>query len=268
MSCSVSTSAEQRPLADDATTPAIATFATCGFLAVTSAATTYFSASGIHCLMNSALSSFMAIFTASKPALTSNSAKLPAEGAPATQQASASAVRRCSGMKSVFDTTSLMAIRPPGFSTRNISRHTLSFSGERFMTQLLMTASNSPSVAGRCSISPSRYFTLGRCFEFSRAFASISCVMSTPTTAPASPTSCAASMQSTPAPHPRSRTLSSDFNDARRTGVPHPTPRFALATPERERSEAEYPTREGETETQHDPSFEATAEYEEDTCWR
>ena len=39
MSFSVSTSAEQRPLADDATAPAIATFATwtCGFLAVTSA---------------------------------------------------------------------------------------------------------------------------------------------------------------------------------------------------------------------------------------
>ena len=37
MSFSVSMSAEQRPLADDATAPAIATFATCGFLAVTSA---------------------------------------------------------------------------------------------------------------------------------------------------------------------------------------------------------------------------------------
>ena len=44
--------------------------------------------------------------------------------------------------------------RPPGRSTRNDSRNTAGLSGERLMTQLLMTMSTELSSTGMFSISP------------------------------------------------------------------------------------------------------------------
>ena len=57
-------------------------------------------------------------------------------------------------------TTSEIASRPPGFSTRNASRNTCALSGTRLITQLEMMTSPVPSATGRCSSSPSRNSTL------------------------------------------------------------------------------------------------------------
>ena len=103
-------------------------------------------------------------------------------------------------------TTSEIASRPPGFSTRKASRNTCALSGARLTTQLEMMTSAVASAIGRCSISPRRNSTLAAptLAALARALASISCVMSTPITCPAGPTWRAARKQSKPAPLPRS----------------------------------------------------------------
>ena len=69
------------------------------------------------------------------------------------------------------------------------------------MTQLEMMTSTELSATGRCSISPSRNstFSTAAFAAFSRAFSSISGVMSTPMTRPVGPTFLAARKQSMPA---------------------------------------------------------------------
>ena len=57
-------------------------------------------------------------------------------------------------------TTSAMANRPPGFSTRNASRNTCALSGTRLITQFEMITSPVASAIGRCSSSPRRNSTL------------------------------------------------------------------------------------------------------------
>mmetsp|Transcript_46517 Transcript_46517/g.74360 ORF Transcript_46517/g.74360 Transcript_46517/m.74360 type:complete len:256 (+) Transcript_46517:341-1108(+) len=184
-----------------------------GLNAVTFADTTKSSAPlpGIQSFMNSRLSAFSSTRTSWNPAATSMSTRSCVTGAPATQHDNAAAVRRCSGSTAV-DTTSVTASRPPGLSTRSASRRTRGLSGERLMTQFEMTTSIVLSPAGRFSISPRRNSTRGGTRPLSRAFsralASMSGVMSTPTTDPAGPTSSVARRQSIPAPHPKSRTNS------------------------------------------------------------
>src|SRR5512134_90402 len=126
-------------------------------------------------------------------------------------------------------TRSEMMTLPPGLRTRYASAKTLSLAVERLTTQLEMTASTELSPAGRFSISPRRNSTLPKppFRAFSRAFSSISGVMSTPITRPDGPTARAARKQSNPAPDPRSRTVSPSAREARATGLPHPSPRLA-----------------------------------------
>mmetsp|Transcript_15243 Transcript_15243/g.64343 ORF Transcript_15243/g.64343 Transcript_15243/m.64343 type:complete len:214 (+) Transcript_15243:623-1264(+) len=212
--------------------------------------------------MNSRLSFFSTTRTSANPASTSMSTRSCVTGAPATQQLNASFVIKCSG--SVFVcTTSATASLPPGLSTRNASRSTRGLSGDRLMTQLLTTTSIVASPAGRFSISPRRNSRTSeprpRFSAPARALASMSGVMSTPTTKPSRPTSSCARKQSTPAPQPRSSTVSPRFSAARRTGVPHPTPRSA--SPATARSASVYPMAErlGVEETQHPPAWFATS---------
>lgn len=58
------------------------------------------------------------------------------------------------------ETRSLIASRPPGFSTRNASENTVSLSPERLTTQLEMMTSTVSSGRGTFSISPLRNSTL------------------------------------------------------------------------------------------------------------
>ena len=78
------------------------------------------------------------------------------------------------------------SIRPPGLSTRAISRNTFVFSGERLITQFEITQSTELLSTGRSSMRPLRTSTLvslpARMFSF--ALAIISSVMSTPMTRP------------------------------------------------------------------------------------
>ena len=78
-----------------------------------------------------------------------------------------------------------------GRRTRSASRSTRGLSGERLTTQLLTTASQVLSPAGRFSISPRRNSTLAqaspRSLAPSRALESMSGVMSTPMTRPEGP---------------------------------------------------------------------------------
>ena len=92
------------------------------------------------------------------------------------------------------------------------------------MTQLEMTTSKESLGRGMDSISPLTNSTLAtpRAAWFLRASSSISGVMSSPVTRPASPTCCAARKQSMPPPEPRSSTLSPGWSPARAVGLPHP----------------------------------------------
>mmetsp|Transcript_8931 Transcript_8931/g.23139 ORF Transcript_8931/g.23139 Transcript_8931/m.23139 type:complete len:224 (+) Transcript_8931:684-1355(+) len=185
-----------------------------GLRAVTYAETTYFSAPepGIQSLMNSADSVFSSMATSVKPTLRMAAASSSGSGAPATQQARASAVLSASGIGPAprACTMSETAMRPPGRSTRNASAMTCCLSGERLMTQLEITTSTDPSPTGMCSISPSRNVTFCACSlpAFSRARETMSGVMSTPMTAPDGPTARPARSESKPAPEPRSTTTS------------------------------------------------------------
>ena len=177
------------------------------------------------------LSSFNLTFTSTKPASSRYRSRDAVSGAPATQHASASAVRNRSG--TAFDgsrtTTSLTAILPPDLSMRYTSRKTCALSGLKLMTQLLMTQSTVSSAIGRCSISPRRNCTFldRRADAFCLALYNMSGVMSTPITNPSGPTRSDARKQSTPAPHPRSTIVSPSFGQAKDTGLPQPRPRFA-----------------------------------------
>ena len=57
---------------------------------------------------------------------------------------------------SAVEMISDIARRPPGFKTLNASSNTLSFSGDKLITQLEMITSIVASATGRCSISPRR----------------------------------------------------------------------------------------------------------------
>src|SRR5215831_18263322 len=117
------------------------------------------------------------------------------------------------------------ARRPPGFSTRNASRKTLSLSADRLITQFEMMTSTELSGSGMLSISPLRNstFSTPAFFWFSRASASISSVMSSPYAFPVGPTLRADKNTSTPPPEPRSSTVSPGFSLARAVGLPHPS---------------------------------------------
>ena len=90
-------------------------------------------------------------------------------------------LRRVSGI-SPRTTMSEMAMRPPGLRTRKVSPSTLSLSGERLTTQLLIITSTEASGRGTSSISPLRKRALATpAFSWlARATSSISSVMSKP----------------------------------------------------------------------------------------
>ena len=145
------------------------------------------------------------------------------------QPTSASMSLRTDAAGSASHAMSDTASRPPGLSTRWISRNARSLSGTRFSTQLLITTSTESSSTGRASISPLRNSTLPRP-DFSalaRAFSSMASVISTPITRPAGPTLRAARKQSKPAPLPRSSTVSPGCIAATACGLPQDRPRFA-----------------------------------------
>ena len=85
---------------------------------------------------------------------------MPSGGAaPATQpHSSARSAASSAGSGAVF-TTSEIASRPPGFSTRKASRNTCALSGTRFITQFEITSAVLSAI-GRCSSSPRRNSTL------------------------------------------------------------------------------------------------------------
>ena len=90
----------------------------------------------------------------SKPAAESLLRYSSSPSAPATHPTHRSTLWRISGAIVPRVTTSETAKRPPGFSTRNASRNTLSLSAERLITQFEIITSTELSGRGICSISP------------------------------------------------------------------------------------------------------------------
>ena len=131
-----------------------------------------------------------------------------------------------------FSTTSEIQKWPPCFNTRYISLNILSFSGNKFKTQLLTTTSIELSGRGIFSISPSINSTLVylRLVAFFRAFSIICGEKSMPITLPVSPTSALAIKQSLPAPEPKSKMVLPSLIPAYSVGNPQPTPKSASAS--------------------------------------
>ena len=77
--------------------------------------------------------------------------------------------RAASGESRSSATTSLIAIRPPGRSTREVSARTAALSAERLITQFEITTSTESAGSGIASITPLRKWTLAT--PASRAFA-------------------------------------------------------------------------------------------------
>src|SRR5438045_1613673 len=152
--------------------------------------------------------------------------------APAIQPTQRSSDLRTSSGTSPFTTTSETANRPPGLSTRNASRNTLSLSAERLITQLEMITSTDSSGSGMFSISPFRNsaFSTPAFLWFSLARPSMSSVISSPYALPDGPTRWADSSTSIPPPEPRSRTVSPAFNSASAVGLPQPSDAFTAAS--------------------------------------
>src|ERR1700730_15836202 len=184
---------------------------------------------GAQLATSSRLSGFGVTRTSVKPACTSQVSIRSTGAAPAMQPHKRAGSACSSSDSGVVLTTSEIASRPPGFSTRNASRNTCALSGTRLITQWDRMASALLSATGRCSSSPRRNSTLATPIlaAFSRAFFSISWVMSIPITRPLAPTCAAARKQSKPAPLPRSITTSPGFRAAIACGLPQPSPRLA-----------------------------------------
>ena len=138
---------------------------------------------------------------------------------------------------------SLAASRPPGLSTRAISRNAAGLSGTRLSTQLEITQSTEARTAACRSIVAWWNSTLVSAIglpAFLRASSIISGVMSMPMALPVGPTFFAARNTSSPPPRPRSTTVSPGFRLAVAVGFPHETPMFASAGIDTS-SSTEYP---------------------------
>ena len=163
--------------------------------------------------------------TCSKPAAASFARYSFSSRAPAMHPTQSRMLCRMAGAISPRVTTSEMAKRPPGLSTRKASRRTRSLSAERLMTQLEMMTSTELSGSGMFSISPLRNSTLvrpdARLFWLARA--SISSVISRPYALPVGPTRRAESSTSMPPPEPRSSTTSPAWSWASAVGLPQPS---------------------------------------------
>src|ERR1035437_601771 len=161
----------------------------------------------------------------SNPASASSEMNSCSSSAPATQPIQSSTLRRMFSGTAPRTTTSEIANRPPGLSTRNASRITRRLSPERFTTQFEMITSTELSGSGMFSISPFRNSTLVapalRLFSF--ASASISSVISRPYALPVGPTRLAESRTSMPPPEPRSSTTSPSLSAASMVGLPQPS---------------------------------------------
>jgi hypothetical protein len=126
---------------------------------------------------------------------------------------------------------SLTASRPPGLSTRAISRNTAGLSGARLITQLLITTSTEVSDSGSRSMLArwnSAFVTLPLA-AFFRDSSIISGVMSIPMALPVGPTFWAARNTSSPPPLPRSTTTSPGSRFAVAVGLPQERPMLASA---------------------------------------
>jgi hypothetical protein len=72
--------------------------------------------------------------------------------APAMQPTNEPRSARCSAVRESSETMSLTPIRPPGLSTRAISRNTAALSAARLITQLLITTSIDSAGSGIASM--------------------------------------------------------------------------------------------------------------------
>lgn len=109
-----------------------------GFVASMTAEAAKFSAPdpGIHSRMNAALSGLGVIRMFSKPATRINACRVSTDADPDTHPVNAAISCSSFSGNSWSFTTSEIARRPPGLSTRNASRNTLALSGERLITQI------------------------------------------------------------------------------------------------------------------------------------
>src|SRR6266566_4471628 len=152
----------------------------------------------------------MPVSIRSNPCRSRSLAYAASSSAPAIQPVQRSMLRRPSALTGFWIVTSAIWIRPPGVSTRKISAKTASLSGIRSITRFEITTSKLASGNGSCSasLSPNSTFAAPISAAAVRAFVSISGVMSIPVTWPCSPTICAATSESVPAPEPMSSTRS------------------------------------------------------------
>ena len=190
------------------------------------------SAPGMHWAMMAPLSRRGSTLIASNPASASSS-ELVDRGGAGHGPVSAwmlSAIAR--GITCVA-TTSEIAMRPPGLSTRIASRKTAPLSGDRLITQFEMMTSTDASGTGRCSISPNRNSTFVASIRraLSRALVTISGVAFRPSR-PARPRDSPPGL-SNPAPLPRSSTVSPGTHGRDRLWIaPEPEVRAFRADPD------------------------------------
>ena len=146
------------------------------------------------------------------------------------------------GVSASSATMSLIPSRPPGRSTRAISRKTAGLSAARLTTQLLITTSIDSAGSGMASMWPLRNSTLvaPASAAFRCASASISSVMSRPNARPVGPTRFADRRTSMPPPEPRSRTRSPGRRSATAVGLPQPSDARTAASGSSARSRAQY----------------------------
>ena len=125
---------------------------------------------GAQVLISSRLSALGVTRTSTKPASASQVSVSCTVAAPAMQPHSSAGSSFSSAGNGALLTTSEIASRPPGFSTRKASRNTCALSGTRLITQFERITSAVLSATGRCSSSPSRNSTL-RALDLGRVLA-------------------------------------------------------------------------------------------------
>ena len=179
--------------------------------------------------MNSRLSSLGRRLICSNPVAASTARASSSVAAPETHPESSARSARISSGRTAVATTSAIARRPPGFSTRKASRKTAALSGERLITQFERMASTLRSATGRCSISPRRNSTFCRRLwrgVVARLRDHLGRHVHADDAARLADLS-AARKQSKPPPLPRSSTVSPGRSAAMAWGLPQPRPRSA-----------------------------------------
>ena len=150
---------------------------------------------------------------------------------------------RCAGVKASSATMSLMPMRPPGRSTRAISRKTAGLSAARLTTQLLITTSIEPAGSGIASIWPLRNSTLVapassalRRARVEHLIGHVEPERPARRVPPAWPRGARRSRR----PSPRSSTRSPSWRSATAVGLPQPSEASTAASGSSSRSRALY----------------------------